>query len=72
MKTTTFTIEGMRCDGCAETIEALLARESGVRKAEASFAEKEARVLHDPNQIPEARLKAAIEKAGFRAAVKRG
>lgn len=70
MKTTTFAIEGMHCDGCAETIKALLAREPGVRRAETSFAYKEARVLHDPTRIAEAQLKAAIEKGGFHAATK--
>jgi copper chaperone CopZ len=71
MKTTTFTIGGMHCDGCAETIQALLAREPGVRKAEVSLTRKDARVLHDPAQISKAALKAAIEKAGFKAATKR-
>ena len=69
MKTTILTIEGMHCDGCAATIRALLEREAGVRKAEASYADRQARVLHDPNTTSDAELKAAIEKAGFRAAV---
>lgn len=71
MKTTTFTLGGVHCDGCAETIQALLAREPGVRKAEVSFTRKVARVLHDPTRISAAGLSAMIEKAGFHATAKR-
>jgi copper chaperone CopZ len=66
MKTATFSIDGMHCDGCARTIEALVGRERGVHKAEASFATRAARILYDPNAVSERRLAAAIEKAGFR------
>ena len=68
MKTATFTIEGMHCDGCASTIKALLDRQAGVQMATVSFAERQARVLYDPNAIDEDRLVAAIEKPGFRVA----
>ena len=71
MKTTTMTIKGMHCDGCARTVEALLARVPGVRKAEASFDARQARVLHDRNKAPEADLIAAIAKGGFEATVER-
>ncbi len=67
MKTKEFSIDGMHCDGCANTIEALLSRVPGVRKAEVSFGEKRARVLHDPNAASDADLAAAIEKGGFKA-----
>src|SRR3546814_1160651 len=40
MKTTLLAIDGMHCDGCARTIEALLARLQGVHKVEASFEER--------------------------------
>lgn len=70
VKTTTFAIDGMHCDGCAETIQARLTRETGVRKVSVSFADKEARVLHDPKRVTESQLRTAIEKGGFRAAVK--
>ena len=68
MKTATFTIEGMHCDGCASTIKALLDRQPGVQMATVSFAERQARILYDPNAIDEDRLVAAIEKPGFRVA----
>lgn len=66
MKTTVLTIEGMHCDGCAHTIEALLARVPGVRSVDASFDERQARILHDPNSTSEADLVAAITKGGFK------
>lgn len=67
MKTTILTIEGMHCDGCAHTIEALLFRVPGVRKAEASYDERQARVLHDQNKAKAADLTAAVAKGGFTA-----
>lgn len=69
MKTTLLAVKGMHCDGCARTIEALLARVPGVRKAEASFEERQARVLHDQDDAPEADLVAAVAKGGFEASV---
>lgn len=67
MKTTLLAIEGMHCDGCACTIEALLTRLPGVRKVEASFEERRARVLHDPVSVSETALAEAIAKGGFTA-----
>jgi len=67
MKTTILTIEGMHCDGCARTVEALLSRVPGVRKAEASFDERRARVLHDQDTAATTDLAAAVAKAGFTA-----
>lgn len=68
MKNATFKIEGMHCTGCAETIQALLQGNAGVRKAAAEFDAREAKVLYDPAAISEDRLAAVIEKAGFRVA----
>jgi copper chaperone len=66
MKTTTFKIEGMRCDGCAETIKTLIEREPGVRMARVSFEGREACVLYDSQAVADDRLAAVIEKPGFR------
>jgi copper chaperone len=66
MKTLTVTIEGMHCDGCAETIKALLTLETGVKAVNVSYPERRARVLYDPAAIDEAKLRAAIKKAGYR------
>ena len=66
MHSVTLKVEGMHCDGCAATIQALLDRNAGVRKAAVSFGDGEARVLYDPQSFVEDQLTAAIEKAGFR------
>ena len=67
MKTATFTIEGMHCDGCASTIKALLDRQPGVQMATVSFAERQVRILYDPSAIDEDRLvAAAVERPGYR------
>jgi len=68
MKTLVVTIEGMHCDGCAETIKALLAVEAGVKAATVSFQEGHARVLYDPVVVDEKKLVAAIEKGGYKVA----
>lgn len=65
VKTAIFKIEGMHCDGCARTIEALVSTEPGVRKASVSFKEREARVLFDPQAVSEDRLAATIRQAGY-------
>jgi Hg(II)-responsive transcriptional regulator len=65
-------IEGMHCDGCATTIEALLAHEPGVKAATVSYAAGGGRILYDPRATGPDRLVAAIEKGGYRAAIAPG
>jgi copper chaperone CopZ len=65
VKTATFKIDGMHCDGCARTIEALVSTEPGVRNATVSFKAREARILFDPQALGEDQLAAAIRKAGY-------
>lgn len=69
MKTAILKIEGMHCEGCAQTIEALLGAEPGVRRAAVSFQAREAQVLFDPKAADDARIVAAIERAGYKVAV---
>lgn len=66
MKTQIYRIDGMHCTGCAQTIEALLGREPGVKRASVSFDSREARVMFDPNAASDASIVAAIERAGFK------
>lgn len=72
MKTTIFRIEGMNCDACANTIKRLVEKEPGVRMASVSFAERQARVLHDPKATPEDRLVEVIQRPGFRVVAQEG
>ena len=62
----TLKIEGMHCDGCAETIRAMLRMEPGIEASDVSYAEATARVLYDPAKTDRDRLIAAIEKSGYR------
>ena len=71
MKSVTLKIEGMHCTGCASTIQTLLQRNEGVRKASASFEGGEARVLYDPAAVSEHQLASVVEKAGFRVTERR-
>lgn len=66
MKTATLKIEGMHCDGCANTIKALVERQPGVQMATVSFDEGQARILYDPRITGEDRLVAAVQQPGFR------
>lgn len=65
MKTATFKIEGMRCDGCAFTVRTLVEKEPGVKGVSVSFKDGEARILYDPQATDEDRLAATIQKPGY-------
>lgn len=67
MKTAIFKIEGMNCDGCANTIKSLVEKQPGVRTASVSFGDRQARVLYDPQSVDEEHLVATIQAPGFRA-----
>jgi len=66
-----YRIDGMHCEGCAQTIEALVVAEAGVKSVSVSFREREARVEFDPQCVSEAAIAAAIERAGFKLASRR-
>lgn len=66
MKFTTLTIEGMHCDGCAQSIRSRVAEQPGVREADVSFAEGLARVLYDPAATSERDLIDVVQRLGFR------
>lgn len=72
MKTADLNIQGMHCDGCAKTVEALLAAEPGVKAATVSFGSGNARVLFDPDAIDLPRLEKVVERAGFKVPQKSG
>ena len=67
MKSLEVKIDGMHCEGCASTIQALLTHEPGVMSAKVSFAEGTASIFYDPAVTDPGRVAAAIDKAGFRA-----
>lgn len=65
MKTATLTIQGMHCEGCSATIQALLQRTEGVQKTAVSFKQGEARLLYDSRLVTPEQLIQVIQKAGF-------
>ncbi len=69
MNSVTLKVEGMHCEGCAKTIEALLGVEPGITRATVSFKAGEAQVHFDPNAIDDGQIVAAIERAGYKVAV---
>ncbi len=66
MKSVTLKIEGLRCNGCAENVKAVISAEPAVRGASVSHAEGEARILYDPHATNEEQLVRLIERAGYR------
>jgi copper chaperone CopZ len=66
MNTVRLKIEGMHCDGCAANVQSLLERQAGVKKATASYTDKEARVLYDPGAVNEDQVAGVVERAGYR------
>jgi copper chaperone CopZ len=66
MNTIKFKVAGMHCDGCAQIIQSLLEKKTGVRAAIVSFDDGEARILYDTHVIAEDQLVEAIKKAGYR------
>jgi Hg(II)-responsive transcriptional regulator len=66
MRTALLKIDGMHCDGCANTVKSVVERLPGVRAAEVSYDQGRARVLYDPTTIAEERLVATVRKLGYR------
>lgn len=68
MKTVVLAIQGMHCDGCAETVNAILKLEKGVASSTVFLDEQQARIEYDPASTGPDRLIFAIERAGYSAA----
>lgn len=66
MKTIGWKIEGMRCVGCARTIEARLVREPGVRQAEVAYPAGTARIVVDWRVARLDAVAGLLEQAGYR------
>lgn len=62
-------IEGMTCEGCAETVQRALERDEGVEEARVSWETGTAEVTYDPSAIDEERIvHSRIFKRQYRAA----
>jgi len=67
----TVTVSGMFCESCASGIAAMLKRTNGVVKAEVSYEAREANVSYDPAIASPEKIVQAIEKMGYKAAIKK-
>ena len=61
-------VGGMSCQGCVRNVTGVLRALPGVGDVEVSLDAGQARVAYDAQQVDVARLRAAIEDAGFDAA----
>ena len=72
MTTTMLKVEGMRCDGCAQSVRERLLAVPGVSNADVDLKQAQATVQHDPRRANAAALVKAVEAGGFSAAVGTG
>jgi copper chaperone CopZ/predicted peroxiredoxin len=61
-----FVIEGMSCQGCADSITSALTQIPGVQSGKVSLQDKRAVVLAQESQVPTERILAAIAAAGYK------
>lgn len=64
-KTVIIEVEGMTCKGCASHIDETLKKLKGVISAEASYKDKNVKVVYNPNQITLEKIKKAINDIGY-------
>ena len=65
-KKETFKIEGMSCSACANTVQRVLSRLSGVKAAEVNFSAASATVEYDPAEVTPAKMQEAVGKTGYK------
>ena len=69
LTTTELHVEGMTCDGCADTIREALQPRAGIVRVEVDVEGKKAVVSHDATQISPQDVAAAITAAGYPASL---
>ena len=68
MEKITLSIAGMSCQGCANTVKGALAGVEGVRRADVSLEQTQARlVLEDAGSVDA--LVSAVQEAGYQASL---
>jgi copper chaperone CopZ len=68
MKQLTLAVEGMMCDGCADTVREALGEVAGVERVDVTLEEKRARVTVAEG-TPDGALVGAVAAAGYEASV---
>lgn len=69
MENKTFAIEGMTCTACASAVERATKKLPGVETSSVNFATEKLNIAYDPAQTTPQAITAAIEKAGYKAAL---
>lgn len=68
METVTIDIKGMTCSGCVASVRRVLQAVAGVRTVEVSLEQGQAVVQYEAATADPARLRAAVEGAGYEVA----
>ena len=64
-------VRGMTCGGCVNAVKAALERVPGVTRADVSLEKNEAVVTYEKGKTTPEDLVKAVEKAGFKASVRK-
>jgi copper chaperone len=65
METITMNVKGMSCGGCVASVTRVLKAVPGVDEVSVTLNPGAAKVTYDPGRADAARLKSAIEDAGY-------
>jgi heavy metal translocating P-type ATPase len=66
-QTSSFSLSGMWCPGCAQAAQQVLRRQAGVRDADVSFAAERGRIRYDPEQVDPREVLKKLDGLGYRA-----
>lgn len=62
-------VDGMKCDGCVQSVTAALRAARGVKDVNVSLERKEAILSYEDDMVTASELAEAINKKGFKAQV---
>ena len=65
MKTKLFQVNGMTCNGCAGTVNNILAMQDGVEEVHVQFPENTAEITFDESKITEDRMIEVVGMMGY-------
>jgi len=66
MTTKTFSVEGMTCASCVQTVEKATKKLSGVQESHVNLATEKLNISFDENVVSEEDIQAAVDKAGYK------
>jgi heavy metal translocating P-type ATPase len=66
-QTSSFSVDGMWCPGCAQAAQQVLRRQVGVKDVDVSFAAERGRIRYDPEQVDPREVLKKLDGLGYRA-----